>query len=509
MRVAALLPDLDSAQSARGEVLKWAAKRAGAKLPETAWNHESFELLVAGRNSLAVRIVENGMDLWAIRAEDPDKEVAGRVWTTEVVIGWRDDDQPHFCMRLLASSGEDELDIEPHVPGFVIQVADSVGMAIDGYGLGSAAQAYANQDEAAFLVNLLEDPSRTLPVIVIAADEEDGFTPLDADNLARALLGIAHVAVLTGDASWALTERFGKYLAVFGGGVRVYQAGFDADTEPFQHRLFIRASLNSATGRRTAERWLRSFVANESVKRVQLGREIFSFADIRNVSLRLNQEKLREIGASPADQLEAARKAIKALEAKIEEQSQELTYFGGEHKSAEARAELAELNAAASSTRINDLIARLRAKGDDPDHSIAFPTSWAEVGSWCDKHLAGRLILTTSARRNMKKADFEDVAQAARCLLWLADTGRDRRINGGDGSINDEPIEDGIRNAHCGGDEYPTFWRGQKCAVEWHIKNGGNVRDPKRCLRIYYFWDDATQVIVVDDLPAHRRTAAT
>lgn len=297
MRVAALLPDLASAESARGEVLKWAAKRAGARLPETAWNHESFELLVAGRNSLAVRIVENGMDLWAIRAEDPDKEVAGRVWTTEVVIGWRGDDQPHFCMRLLASSGEEELDIEPHVPGFVIQVADNVGMAINGYGLGSAAQVFANQDEAAFLVNLLEDPSRTLPVIVIAADEDDGFTPFDADKLAKALLGIAHVAILTGDASWALTARFGKYLAVFGGGVRIYQPGFDADTEPFHHRLFIRAGLTSTTGRRTAERWVRSFVANESVKRVQLGREILSFADIRNVSLRLNQEKLREIGA--------------------------------------------------------------------------------------------------------------------------------------------------------------------------------------------------------------------
>ena len=45
--------------------------------------------------------------------------------------------------------------------------------------------------------------------------------------------------------------------------------------------------------------------------------------------------------------------------------------------------------------------------------------------------------------------------------------------------------------------------------LPWHLKNGGNVRDPKRCLRIYYFWEPDTQRTVIDHLPAHRRTGAT
>ena len=47
-----------------------------------------------------------------------------------------------------------------------------------------------------------------------------------------------------------------------------------------------------------------------------------------------------------------------------------------------------------------------------------------------------------------------------------------------------------------------------ECLAYWHIKNGG-TRDPRRCLRIYYFWDATTQQVVIADMPAHRVTEAT
>jgi hypothetical protein len=98
---------------------------------------------------------------------------------------------------------------------------------------------------------------------------------------------------------------------------------------------------------------------------------------------------------------------------------------------------------------------------------------------------------------------------AARCLLWLANEGRERRIEGGEGSLGEQVIVEGVRNSHCGGDAFEIDWHSQRHVVDWHIKNGGNTRDPRRCLRIYYFWDPATQQIVVAEMPAHRRTSAT
>lgn len=72
---------------ARNAALAWAKNRAGGRLPDTAWKLEDFELLAGGRNSTAVRIVNDSLDVWALRAEDPDANVAGRVWSTELVIG--------------------------------------------------------------------------------------------------------------------------------------------------------------------------------------------------------------------------------------------------------------------------------------------------------------------------------------------------------------------------------------------------------------------------------------
>jgi hypothetical protein len=70
-------------------------------------------------------------------------------------------------------------------------------------------------------------------------------------------------------------------------------------------------------------------------------------------------------------------------------------------------------------------------------------------------------------------------------------------------------LEQGIRNSPSGADEFGVWWQGQQHTADWHIKNGGNTRDPRRCLRIYYFWDATTQQVVIADMPAQRTTGAT
>ncbi|MGD9838902.1 MAG: hypothetical protein AB7F72_11390, partial [Afipia sp.] len=141
--------------------------------------------------------------------------------------------------------------------------------------------------------------------------------------------------------------------------------------------------------------------------------------------------------------------------------------------------------------------------------NIELPTSWNDFANWADVNLAGRVTLTPNARRQVKSPEFEDYGLVARCLLWLANDGRERRTKGGQGSIREEVIEEGVRNAHCGKDEFEFDWQGKPYTADWHIKNGGNTRDPGRCLRIYYAWDEQTQQMIVAHLPAHRRTDAS
>ena len=514
LRVAGGMPGDDPAavaNAAIGEVLKWAQRRCGGQLPPEAWERESFDYLSGGRNSSCVHLKSGSSDLWTIRADDPDKTVAERVWTTEVVVGLLPDQPAKFSARLLVSTPEADLQVEPHTPGFIQQVVENCRL-ISGQKLLSVAPAvHETEEDAEDLIDFLIDPSRQLPIFVVtlAEDGQADHPTLDTAALSRAMLGIAHVALLHPSATWRLTERFGKFKPVFGGAARVYLPGFSDDADPYIHRLVLANQLDTLEGAARATRWMRQLAAQESVLRTKLGRDVLTFAAIRNANLQLRQQNLRNEDASTTDQLAATNDRIDALERQIASMDSEQDYYIAEYEKERARAELSESQAQKSAYRIQQLTDYLKAKGDDPDKDIAIPASWQELSAWCDEQLSGRLVLTPSAHRGARNPVFTDVETVARCLLWLASECRGQRINGGGGSINNLTIMDGIQNASCGADTYEFDWNGRRFSADWHIKNGGNTRDPIRCLRIYYCFDPQTQQIIVADMPAHRRTGAT
>ena len=515
LRVAANVHGKDPpklAEIVRREVLAWVQRRSGGRLPEDAWGFRSFEYFSGGRNSIGDRIENNTLDVWAVRADDPDKSIPERVWTTEVVVGLKRDGLPLFSARLLVNTPESDLDIEPHTPGFVQQIVEKCGLWRGPYKLSADPWVISSIDEAESLIDMLVDQQRRLPIFVLTVPEAaiDPARPLlDATALAKATLGIGHVVSLPAAFTWALTNRFGKQRSVFGGAVRTYLPGFTEDANPYDHRLIIADHISTSDGAAQCMRWMRSLAASESIRRTRLGNEVLAFAAIRNASLQFKQERLEREGASESERLEAALARIKALESQVEDEKASLEYFAGEHQKAEERAEAAEAQSRAAAFRMQQLLDQLSAKGEAPDAAIELPNSWGDFANWCEVNLAGRVVLSSLARSGVRSPQFEDIGLAARCLLWLANTGRDRRMHGGEGSLSDEVIEKGIRNSHCGNDQFDLDWQGRRYTADWHIKNGGNTRDPRRCLRIYYFWDTGTQQIIIAEMPAHRRTGAT
>jgi hypothetical protein len=515
LRLAAVIPDeviASPADVARNEVLAWAEKRSGGKLPKEAWEHQEFEHFSGGRNSLGVRIETSGADIWAIRAEDPDKHIPGRIWTTEVVVGTLQGQPPRFSVRLLASTSEDNLDIEPHVPGFVQQVIKRCGLMRGNYALSDSPLQVVSPSEANTLCVRMADPNRDFPLLVFSVSENslDRVQPLvDVASLARATLGIALVVVLPAEYTWIITETFGKQRSVFGGAARAYLPGFKDDSSPYDHRLILADQLKTADGPVQCARWMRTLAASESIRRASLGKEVLAFSAIRNSSLQLRQTFLANEGASDILQLEAAQLRISSLVKQIDDEKMSQEYFASEHSKAEQRAQAAEAQQRASAFRIQQLLDQIEAIGKATDSDISLPESWRDFANWCDVNLSGLVALSPAARRSVRSPKFSDFSLAARCLLWLANNGRDSRLNGADRSLQDEPVEDGVRNAHCGNDAFDFSWQGNQYTADWHIKNGGNTRDPSRCLRIYYTWDPETRQIVIADMPQHRRTGAS
>lgn len=516
LRVSARLAGADPANAvtaARNEVLRWARNKTIGNLPNEAWNHNSFEHLSGGRNCAAVRLKSGEEDVWAARVEDPDKTVPGRIWTTEIAVTCVPGKAGRFTLRLLVGSPEVSLRTEPHVPGVVRQVVNSPGLLAGTIRLTDKVVFARSQGDIELLISGLLNPSRKLPIIILSvpSNSPDPYRPsLDAGTLAKACTGLALVVVLSAEFSWALTERFGKQLSVYEGAARVYLPGFTEDANPFGgHELILPRRASSPADAESSLTRLRWIAANGSVRRLQLGVDVLSFAPLKALGLEQKQRELQKVGATDVEQLSAANKRIEILEERAREAERYQGQFSDLHAEAEERAETAETQLKAYGFRIQQLLEQLKASGAAPDENIDLPGRWDVLGDWCDDKLAGRVLLTPPARRGIRSAEFGDVRVAARCLLWLANELRNSKIFGAEGSLRDLIVEPGIVNSHCGADEFEMEWQGKRCIVDWHIKNGGNTRDPGRCLRIYYFWDESSQQVVIASLPAHRRTDAS
>lgn len=407
------------------------------------------------------------------------------------------------------ASPEEKPEFDPAVPALLRQIASNPGLSADGVPLCDAPWQIGSEDELSQLIDLLEAPARRFPVFVASGDEraDDPDRPLiDVEMLARTTIGLAHVFVVPARFTYGLSDAFGKLRSCYHGAVRTYLPGFDSAADPYDHPLRLGDLVQRDPAAIVAE--LRRFAAKESLRRLHLGQHVLAFASLRSASIKLEQEAKASTRTSEAEQLESARRQIEALRAEVEEKQAEAEQHFKLAQEEEERAKVAETQLHHARERIRQLEAQLARRGQKPDEDVQPPAAWSELADWCDRTLIGRLVLAPAARRGIKKAEFEAVSLAARCLLWLANECRNRRLNGG-GSLANVPIARGIENAPCGEDTFKFEFQGRRLEADRHIKNRGNTRDPLRCLRIDYAWDELTHQIVVADMSGHRRTGAS
>src|SRR4029077_14297866 len=114
------------------------------------------------------RISSEADDIWVIRVEDPDKSVPGRIWTTELAV-FLDNGVGRFTARQIVGSPELRLDVEPHVPGVVLQIIDKPGLVAGNFKRVPAKPVTIRpQTDANLLIDTLVEPSRKLPTIVLS-----------------------------------------------------------------------------------------------------------------------------------------------------------------------------------------------------------------------------------------------------------------------------------------------------------------------------------------------------
>ncbi|MDE2677612.1 MAG: hypothetical protein OXI76_06875 [Gemmatimonadota bacterium] len=523
-------------------MLDWLQESFEDRLPRRALRHRSFSIREEGASCRAVRVRGAGKDQWALQVErssGPGRQVVTSVTVASVlgrstVIGIEVHD------RSVVSSDA----VLEYPSELLAEIAGRVPLLQNGRRFARHPIVLDTEDAMNSFLQMLVDRGRDMPFAVVSVPPEEPDVEMLEEQwrgLARALAGLAVVWVLPPAMTFRLSDTVGKPLSVFLGAWRFYRPGFNDRADRARHPLVLWNRLTDERGLGLTTRQFQRLAAEERQRFGRGDRETLGFDAIartavgagrgpaRLVSFLRNriwgaaagsagpgrtprEERRGTRGTRGADGAAAATGAAEEtplLQRKLKQARDKAQVRATRYEQAKQRADAAERERDVLRRRAEQLAGLVRSLGGDPDAEIPFPATWDEVAAWCDQSLEGRVSLTGSARRELGGAEFLDVGLAAQCLSWLGYEYRDGRIDGGDPELHGRisEIDDGVFNLPSGGDSFECTWDGRRHTVDWHIKRGANTRDPRRCLRIYYFWDDDTRRVVVASMPAHRRNA--
>jgi hypothetical protein len=496
-----------SVETARNVVLEWLRdKQRVGGIPEAAWHGGPFEIDVAQDRPVSVEAFEN---LWAMRYDNPDLVVPGRYWRTEAIIG-RTDNIALTGMRLSVISRTWD---QPHfrsVPQLVARMVRRPGLTDYGYRLTETAWDVRTEQHVEDLVHLLELGERTRPVFIVSTDQH-GDCVIDPDFLAQRTAGLAHVVRLSVEAAWTLSERLGRRLSVFGLAARSYYPGFDRTSARFEdHPLAGVEWLNRRfPDSRSFINFLSDRAVDASIAHADLDQRLPSYARVRQsiASRRLDAAKraqasdveLTRLYEEDNDQL---RDDLKAAEDLLEERSRRQRIVE------EERDEFAR-EVYALRVRVDQLHTALAARGTV--ETVPTPDNYEDIDDWVQQYVGGSLVLLPRALRAVKKSEYAEPSLVYKALLLLGREYRNLRLGRIPQQALDEALsESGVEISGTGNlahlmqwrEDYEVSWRGTNCFLDMHLKKG-TARAPRHCLRIYFFWDQDSEQVIIGHLPDH------
>ena len=511
--------------AARDQVLVWMNRRAGRRLPDDAWQGKSFLLEDVGARP-AEAVAVDSPRLWAARFDDADKSVPQRVWTVEVAIAELDERSSLFGARLLCSTLGTEAPFSRSIPGLVRQVISNgqcyltdLNVQVDPWIVGP--------EDVARLVDLLTSPRRHVDAIVFSLSEGTSDPNLCAASpslVAARTLGAAHVVVLTGQASFALSEMVGKEFSVFRQAVRTYRPGFNPDgDDPYAHPLALPHVVAGWVDQHGVS--FEAFLTHQALRRSVTGSDVDDrlppFKEIRAHANRIRRDAERSGASSDSELLKLALDENEELQARIERDAEE---YQGVLDSAESERDHAEQEAqklgamvAHLQMRIQSLENRIRDRGRtlEPD----LPDKLDDLEAWAERYLAGDVTLHNRALRGARRSIYEDPTLVFRSLLLLRDhyVPMRRLVEGASAEAFEQECNAlgltesaSISDNRAGeqGETYFVKFGGRNRKLDRHLKKG-DKRDERYCFRLYFFWDEATRQVVVGWVPSHLDTRAT
>ena len=512
-------------EETRQTILEWMSRRPGIHLPSKAWNGQSFTLEDIGAQRAEAVAIETP-HYWGARLDDADKSVAQRVWATEIGIA-EDQESVLFGARLQCVTHGENISFQPSVPTFVRAVILTQVTRLDGRVASVEPWLVDSTESVDELFALLINPRRRSEVFVFSLPEssiDPQETAASALDVAKNVAGVAHVAIITGPASYFLSDLMGKEFSVFQQAVRTYRPGLNPSIDsPYNHPLALARRIAEWDGEGPSA--YQQFIISQALRRTVSGSDVRQrlppFTEVRSFASELRRRTEREAGSSDKELLSMAEEEIGRLEEDRKKDRQESDEIVGiaeteKEEALQASQQMRALNLHLK-YRIQELERRLEDAGRSTQPEI--PSDLDDLENWCHANMSGSVELHNRAYQGAKKSQYGDPSFIFEVLLLLRDNYVPMKTEGGierktafeeacrNLSITEAPSFSGSRWGEEG-DAYLVNYAGRKRRLERHLTKGSS-RDEQTCFRLYFFWDDDSQQVVVGWLPSHLNTRIT
>lgn len=514
-------------EQASDTVYKWVKTKFSRIFRQMPYYKSSYDDKRDG-NELGV-IYDEQKGRFILRGAHPDVSIPGRMWITDVQIS-KDDDVCLLAVRLSVTSLQScTEDVPFSTPNFVRTLISGIGVC-DVIRITGKKHLLSTQEDISGFLSFLENPNRHLPAILVTPcfsygdSIHDGYM-IDATQLAADLSGVAHIFEITQEANDVLSERIGKQWSAFNGAVRTYYPGFSLEeSDYYQHPFLTSKSIrvkNSIEDNGPdlcmyeIEGYVKNYTVSQRIPWEEYGIDFYLVA---------YQNRLRELRAASNQSRKQLIISYEDQIAQLQKQSDEnLSLADSYARDCEALQEEIDQQR----QRIRQLSARIETlgfqlqtvTGNPTELSIPEDGTYIGVEEWINQYYPNKLYLHPRAKRSLKDASYSDVKLVYRCLKLLATSYYNYRlglISYDDFMTSCKQVDPGLDErgaitdiaAGMQGETYFVRYNGRKQKLERHLAKGSN-KDRRFCLRIYYFWDEQDQLIVIGDLPHHLDTSAT
>lgn len=483
-------------------VLEWLKHKQKLNLPNHAFDGEAFEIDAADGQPVSVERFKN---LWSLQFDRFDDFVPGRVWRTEVSIS-HSDQTAFFGLRLaVIDSKEYGAPFVPSVPRIIRDLIVTPGLQEYGVEISDKPISVINDSDLDGLVELLNNRERRRPIVVFSEGSGSNYLE-DAKGAAKNLAGLAHVYAVSEDQCWRLPDLIGKEFSVWNGAIRTYSAGFDAQSdETNQHPIATREWIGSRFGSMDAfVSMLSASFSAKTVRGQKIEDELPSFRTIRQMAIQMRINGLENSARGKSEREQLLEQEVALLTQQVEEKTAEYDMADEEVKKAETERDQYRAQVFA----LRDAVASLEEQVGSAVAPVSYPDEFDQIDQWALQHLSGRLILLNRASRAARKSTFRDPELVYRCLERLARGYVDSRRAG---NPTDRIFDDlGVHLERTGDESWLKQWkseyfvshRGKSQFLEWHVKKGSDKND-ENTMRIYFFYDEDDQQVVVGHLPGH------